>query len=79
MTDNNKTTDVSASSIEIDIPDQPRIVVSGDVVRLPDKRNMVIGPGLIYDNNLARVTKSGVLRCDKKSIWVDRNNRRYDV
>ena len=61
------------------IPEKPTVVVCGDIFEIPKEKDLTIGPGLVYKNESIVCTKPGVIRSNDKSVWVDRNNRRFDI
>ena len=60
-----------------EIPDKPSIVVSGDTFDIPADKDLTVGPGLVFRNNSVTCTKPGVIKSNDKSVWIDRNNRRF--
>lgn len=60
-----------------EIPDKPSIVVCGDTFNIPANKDLTVGPGLVFRNNAITCTKPGVIKSNEKSVWIDRNNRRY--
>eukprot|EP00116_Pleurobrachia_bachei_P007686 sb/3467948/ len=59
------------------LPPSPAIVMCGDTISLPKDKNLKVGPGLRYINDQISCTKPGVIRSTGKSVWIDRNSRRY--
>lgn len=59
------------------IPDKPSVVVCGDTFALPAGEDLIIGPGLTFRNDQIVCTKPGVIKSNEKSVWIDRNNRRF--
>ena len=68
------------SDVESDddkIPDKPTVVVCGDTFSIPHGKDITVGPGLVYRNDTVICSKPGVIRSNDKSVWIDRNNKRY--
>ena len=65
-----------SGSDEDTIPKKPDVVVCGDTFSIPTGSDITVGPGLVYRNESVVCTKSGVIRSNEKSVWIDRNNKR---